>query len=122
MGSQCNSKRRKKLHNNLPCIRLVTLALLINIAKLSAAQENSAIELNYSVPENVTVGFTVARLQPSSSGGFFIIEQDENFATYFDVDLLQSNGEITTVVPLDHETDDFHEVSVIDGTGTYFTV
>ena len=106
--------------NNMESCLLTFLLLLLNYDIVSNAQVNSAIELTFSVPENVSIGFTIGELQSAGHGAFVLIESDANFASFFDTNLLRSRGEIRTISALDHETKILYDAVVINETGTFF--
>ena len=120
MSANQSVKHRRKKQFFFLNFWFVALVILINCCHVLYGQD--AIEITFSVPENVSIGSTVGHLPSSGLGSFIFIDQDESFATYFDTQSLQSSGEVKTTSTLDHETNSLFDAILINATGALFKV
>ena len=120
MSANQSVKHRRKKQFFFLNFWFVALVILINCCHVLCGQD--AIEITFSVPENVSIGSTVGHLPSSGLGSFIFIDQDESFATYFDTQSLQSSGEVKTTSTLDHETNSLFDAILINETGAFFKV
>ena len=93
----------------------IAFLILLCHSQLTCSQSDSAIELAFSVVEDVDIGSIVGRLPNNFSGT--IINHDTNFRSFFDAAYLESDGALRTINTLDHETHPLFEASIFVNQG-----